>query len=89
VSSAVDMTSSHLGLYLRDGARVECFTYDDQLPILDITSAPVFFTLHVGSKVADETAVRLARELAGKVGVFAAEVERLHKEYKAAEGEAA
>ena len=85
----MDMTSTHLGLHLREGARAECFTYADQLPILEINAAPVYVALHVGVKAADETAVRLARNLAEQVAVFAAEVERLHKEYKAAAGEVA
>ncbi len=61
------------------GARVDCYTYEQTTPILSVYAG----RLSVSISIADRTvipahAVAFARELAAQAAVFAAECERLH-----------
>jgi hypothetical protein len=71
-------------------ALLECFTYDDTCPILTIRAGGATVSISTtGHRVADESSVTFARNLAEQVTVFAAEIERLHTAQKAAESDAA
>ena len=74
------------------GARVDCYTYEQTTPILSVYAG----RLSVSISIADRTvipahAVAFARELAAQAAVFAAECERLHaaQQGQAPNGEAA
>ena len=53
-------------------------TYDDHIPILDISCGSTTVSLSIAEPKTSAAAVRFARDLASKAGKFAAEVERLH-----------
>ncbi len=69
-------TSLHVGA----GSRVECFTYKDKTPILDISAGSASVAICIAGNGTDDAALTFARALVRQAERFAAEVERLHAE---------
>lgn len=72
-----------IGVQVADDWHVWCSTYTDQPPILTVGAGSATVTVSVRGKVADDNAVKFARDLLRQAQTFAAEVERLHAEQAA------
>jgi isocitrate/isopropylmalate dehydrogenase len=64
---------------------VQCWTYPDQAPILNIHAATTAVAFSIAGDRVGAEAVKFARDLLRQVERFAAEAERLHAEQQAAE----
>ena len=67
-----------MSLHAGAGSRVECFTYQDTTPILDIDVGAASIAVCIVGKGADDAVLTFARALARQAERFAAEVERIH-----------
>jgi len=74
-------SSGRIGLYVGEDWWTFLNTYDDHTPILDISCGSMTVALSVADRKVSDAALEFARELASKVALYAAEVERLHTQH--------
>ena len=69
---------SHLSYHVGADWHVRCNTYADTTPILSVDGGPSALAITTRGRVADDSAVEFARELAREAQKFADEMERMH-----------
>ena len=79
---------SHVSFHVGADWMVRTCAYPDQVPILTVDAGRGAVAITVKGKSADQAAVEFARALVREAQAFAAEVERIHAQSVAGDGNA-